>query len=192
MSPKVSFTQDRSKNGIGVIGMGRGRGFFAELQHQAAVAERNRKQAQAAAARDQARAVAASERERKARERAHTQLVKGDAAARKAAEALSARLHLESRQAEVEALNADLEVQLSEIDGLLSATLAVDDFVDLSTLRKQAEHPPFTSEHEKSLTPPEPIQAPPEPVFVAPVEPTGLGGMFGGKKKFRLSCHNCG
>ena len=84
-SHKVSFTQDHNKNGIGVIGMGRGRGFFAELQHQAAVAERNRKQAQAAAVRDQARAVAASERERKAQERAHTQLVKGDAAARKAA-----------------------------------------------------------------------------------------------------------
>ena len=165
--------------------MGRGRGFFAELQHQAAVAERNRRQAHAAAVRDQARAVAASERARKAEERAHAQFVKGDAAARKAAEALSARLHLESRQAEVEALNSDLEVQLSEIDGLLSATLAVDDFVDLVTLRKQAEHPPFTSEHEKPLSPPDPIQAPPEPVFEAPVEPKGLSGMFGGKKKFQ-------
>src|SRR5450759_730740 len=72
----------------------------------------------------------------------------------------------------------------SEIDGLLSATLAVDDFVDLGTLRKQAEHPPFTSEHEKPLSPPEPIQAPPEPVFEAPVEPKGLSGMFGGKRKF--------
>lgn len=165
--------------------MGRGRGFFAEIQHQAAVADRNRRQVQAAAVRHQARAVAASERARKAQERAHAQLARGDAAARKAAEALSARLHLESRLTEVEALNSDLEVQLSEIDGLLSATLAVDDFVDLSTLRKQAEHPPFTSEHEKALSPPDPIQAPPEPVFVAPVEPTGLGGMFGGKKKFQ-------
>jgi restriction system protein len=165
--------------------MSRRRGFFAELQRQAAVADRNRRQAQAAAVRDQARASAASERARKAEDRARAQQTKGDAAARKAAEAQSVREHLESRQVEVEALNSDLEVQLEEIDGLLSATLAVDDFVDLGAFRKQAEHPPFTSVHEKPLSPPAPIQTPPEPVFATPAEPKGLSGMFGGKKKFQ-------
>jgi restriction system protein len=169
---------------MGVSGMSRRRGFFAELQHQSVVADRNRRQAQAAAVRDQARASAASERARKAENRARALRTRGDAAALKAAEALSVREHLESRQAEVEALNSDLEVQLEEIDGLLSATLAVDEFVDLGALHKQAEHPPFTSVHERPLSPPVPIQAPPEPVFVAPVEPKGLSGMFGGKKKF--------
>jgi restriction system protein len=166
--------------------MSRRRGFFAELQHQAAVADRNRQRAQAAAGRDQARTLAARERARKAEDRARAQQTKGDAAARKAAEAQTVREHLESRQAEVEALNSDLEVQLEEIDGLLSATLAVDDFVDLDALHKQAEHPPFASVHEKPLSPPVPIQAPPEPVFAAPVEPKGLSGMFGGKKKFQF------
>jgi hypothetical protein len=67
--------------------MSRRRGFFAELQHQSAVADRNRRQAQAAAVRDQARTLAARERARKAEDRARAQQTRGDAAARKAAEA---------------------------------------------------------------------------------------------------------
>jgi restriction system protein len=105
--------------------MSRRRGFFAERQHQAALADRNRRQARVAAVRDQARASAASERARKAEDRARAQQGRGEVAALKATEALSVREHVESRQAEMEALNSDLELQLAEIDGLLTATLAV-------------------------------------------------------------------
>nr|WP_271209275.1 hypothetical protein [Rhodococcus wratislaviensis]GLK33779.1 hypothetical protein GCM10017611_06220 [Rhodococcus wratislaviensis] len=72
----------------------------------------------------------------------------------------------------------------ARIRGLLSATLAVDDFVDLATLRQQIEHPPF--DRPDLTTPtrrPDPLPYPPEPVYTEPPAPTGLGAALGGKKK---------
>ena len=82
-------------------------------------------------------------------------------------------------------LNAQLMENYDQIDSILSATLAVDDFVDMEKLRVVAEHPPFShSDLEVPIPPPVPISAPPEPSFVEPVAPKGLGGVFGGKKKY--------
>jgi len=131
------------------------RGFFAELQHQAQVADKRRRQQQAAGRASQA------ERARMDKE--------------------AARLHVESRLAEVTARNAALAGALDEIDGLLATTLAVDDYVDLQALMITVKHPPFTPGHLAVPTPDvPPLVYPPEPAYQEPPPP---GGLFGAKKK---------
>ena len=108
---------------------------------------------------------------------------RADARAQAAAEKELKRAYVEARLAEVESMNAALASQLAEIDGVLDATLTVDDFVDLEQLRQVAEHPPFASAHATPAPKPTPVQAPAEPVLLLPEAPKGLGGLFGGKKK---------
>ena len=159
------------------------RGFFAELEYQSQLAARRRMQAERAAARANAAAKRQAEQAQKQSERAQAQLARASAAEQKAAEREAKRLQEEARLAEVASLNAQLTENYDEIDSILSATLAIDDFVDLEQLRVVAEHPPFShSDLEVPPPPPIPISAPPEPAFVEPVAPTGLGGVFGGKK----------
>lgn len=162
--------------------MGRKRGFFAELQHQAAVAERNRQRALAVEVREQARLEREAERARIAAERARAQAARSDAKAAAAAEKEAKRLQVAAQESNVESLNSSLELQLSEIDNILSATLDVDDYVDLEKLRKTLAHPPFASRHEKPIPSPASIPVPPEPVFVAPDPPKGMSAVFGKKK----------
>lgn len=164
------------------LDMGRKRGFFAELQHQAAVAERNRQRALAAAVREQARLEREAERARVAAERARKQVSRSDAKAAAAAEKEAKRLHIAAQESNVESLNSTLELQLADIDKVLSATLDVDDYVDLEKLRKTVDHPQFASRHEKPIPPPAPIPVPPEPVFVVPDPPKGMSAMFRKKK----------
>lgn len=158
--------------------MARRRGFFAELQHQSAVAQRNTARAQSAAAREQARLEREYERAQAAAARAAAAAARGDARAAAEAEKEAKRLHLEAQQSRVESMNAQLATQLADIDSVLSATLAVDDYVDLEALRITVEHPPFQSPHATPLPAPTPIQPPPEPVLELPESPKGLGGMF--------------
>jgi restriction system protein len=99
---------------------------------------------------------------------------------------------VETRQAEVEALNAQLENRLADIDGVLQATLQVDDYVDLAALRKLVEHPPFSSPNQAPTPLPAPIQAPPEPTFSAPPEPKGIGALLGGRKKYEAVIRELG
>lgn len=78
-------------------------------------------------------------------------------------------------------MNADLAATYAELDEILTATLAVDDFVDLEALRVTAEHPPF--DHPELLWPdaePGPIVASPEPTLQPPPP---VGGLFGRKRK---------
>jgi len=160
------------------------RGFFAELQHQNQLAAKRRLQAERAAARANAAAQRQAEQARKQAERAKAQLARSVAAEQKAAEREAARLHAEAQLAEVASLNAQLAETYDEIDSILSATLDVDDFVDLEQLRVVAEHPPSGRTDLEVETPPTaPIVAPPEPVLIEPEAPKGLGGVFGGKKK---------
>ena len=164
--------------------MGRRRGFFAELQYQNQLAAKQRAQAERAAAREYARRVREAEQAQRQAERAAAQAQRATVAEQKAAEKEAKRLRLEARAAEVEALNARLAETASELDSLLSATLGVDDYVDLDTLRVIVEHPPFDGGELETPTPtPAPISAPPEPAFVEPEAPKGLGSIFGGKKK---------
>ncbi len=162
--------------------MAKRRGFFAELQHQAAVAERNRQRAQASELREAQRREREAERAFAAAERALVAAARADARGRTEAEREAKRLHVAAQVAHVEALNSDLETQLTEIDAVLAATLEVNDHVELEKLRQVAEHPPLTSPHEAAIAAPSPIKAPPEPTLAEPPAPTGMGALFGKKK----------
>lgn len=163
------------------------RGFFAEMQHAYARSVREQKQQQAAAVREQVRLERAVEKAQRAEDQARARVDKSDRAAMKAAEQEFARLRLEARQAEVEALTSQLDNRLAAIDGILKATLAVDDYVDLAALRRIVEHPPFSSPNHAPIPLPSPIQPPPEPVFVAPPEPKGIGALLGGRRKYEAA-----
>lgn len=161
------------------------RGFFAELNYQAQQAEKRRLQQQAALARAQLAASREAERARKAAERARDSAARASDAERKAAEKRAGQLHVESRVAEVESLNAELANTYAEIDRLLASTLEVDDFVDLNELKiTTVEHPPFDPGKLGNPTAPmRELVYPPQPVYQEPPAPTGLSGVFGGKKK---------
>lgn len=164
------------------------RGFFAEINYQAQQAEKRRRQQEAASSRAQVAAARDAERTRNAAARSRAAAARASAADKKAAEKEAARLHVESRLAEVASLNADLASDLDEIDGLLAWTLEIDDFVDLEQLKVTVQHPTFEPGHLGTATPPvsAPIY-PPEPRFVEPLAPSGLSAAFGGKKKHLLA-----
>jgi len=162
--------------------MAKRRGFFAEMQRASAQAQRDRQRANAAAYRAQQQAQREAERAAREADRYAAQAARADAKAQAAAEKEAKRLYIEAREAEVVAMNEDLIVLMADIDGILAATLEVDDFVDLEALRQSVEHPPFESEHATAIPKPEPIQAPSEPVFAQPEAPKGLSGLFGKKK----------
>lgn len=164
--------------------MGR-RGFFAELNHQAQLAERRRRQEQQAAARQHAAAVRVAEQAQRAHERAVKAAASAAQARRQAAEKQAAALYLESRQAQVSSMNFDLERTYAEIDGILAATLAVDDYVDLESLRvTSVSHPPFDAGEDAApiASPPEPAY-PPNPVWQEPAAPSGVAAALGGRRR---------
>ena len=165
--------------------MAKRRGFFAELQYQAQQAEKRRLQQEAAAQRARAAAQRESERAWRAYERAQVAASRASAADQKAAEKEAARLRVEARVAEVEELNANLAAQYADIDGLLAATLDVDDYVDLAALKiTTVDHPPFEPGVLGVETAAVPVpQLWSAPVWQEPAPPAGLGAAFGGKKR---------
>jgi len=147
------------------------------MQHQARVAE----QRQRAAVRRHETHVRQVEQAQRAAERAQLAAVRASEADRKRLEKEASAAHVAAMQAEVDQRNADLRDQYAEIDGLLSATLDVDDFVDLEKLRVLVGHPPFPRvDLRVPLRAPAEIPDPPLPVRYAPEEPVG---MFGKKRK---------
>lgn len=161
--------------------MARRRGFFAELQHQAQLAEKRQRQQQAAAYRAHAAAQREAERAQAAAERARQAAMRASAMERARLEKEAARMHAESQMAKVASLNASVRSTLDEIDGMLAATLAVDDYVDLEALKINAKHPQFDARGLDTPFPElPPLVYPPEPVFQ---EPPAAGGLFGAKKK---------
>ncbi|MCU1419848.1 MAG: hypothetical protein JWR57_1017 [Mycetocola sp.] len=84
-------------------------------------------------------------------------------------------------QAEVDDQNAQLALVYEELDGLLDATLRVDDFVDLDSLKIKVEHPEFDRIDLNVPTPP-PAVIPdldePQRWTVAPAK-----GLFGRQKR---------
>lgn len=157
--------------------MARRRGFLAELQHQSQVAARQADQRQRAA-------YAAARRS----EQAHAAAQRSLAASARASEADRKRLEREAAAAHVAAMNADVEDKndelasiYEELDGLLAATLGVDDYVDLSLLRRTASHPAFDrADLEVPTTPPPVLPDIAEPVRWAVAQSTAL---FGKQKK---------
>lgn len=167
--------------------MGR-RGFLAEIQHQSRVAARERERRAREADRALAAAHRSAEQARKVEERAAAQLARATAADEKRLAKEAREAHVAAMEAEAESRNFELSQQYEEIDSLLAATLEVDDYVDLATLRVVAEHPPFDRiDLETPVPQPSAIPDPPEPVFAPPAPPSGLRGLFGGKKHEQAS-----
>lgn len=85
------------------------------------------------------------------------------------------------RQAEVDRLNSEIDAVFDDLQGLLSATIEVDDHIDLETLRKSLDTTPFDMPHlEISLLAPKPPEYPSEASYVEPAKPKGF---FGKKRK---------
>ncbi len=149
------------------------------------------------------RAIKAAERERvrqaKAEVREHNAAIREQARAAKAHEADMRRMavanerdrkayikeekaaYVASRLDEVESLNAEISSVQADLDGLLAATLDVDDYVDLELLRKSADTIPFDKpELEMPLVQPKKPARPLKPSYEEPEKPKGL---FGKKKK---------
>jgi len=105
-------------------------GFFAAMAQTSRDIERQR----LAQTRAQMQAIRARERAQKAAERAQV------ADARE-----SRRLYAEAREDETAAQNAELTSLREALEGILAATLSVDDHIDLDSLKQELVIPPFDS-----------------------------------------------
>lgn len=159
------------------------RGFFAELHHQSKVAQRERERAEREANRRYLTSVRQSEHAKKLSERAQEQLSKAAISERKRFEKEAIGAYVASQEAEVAERNEKLKQTYEEIDTLLSATLQVDDFVDLNSLRVDVVHPPFDrADLEVPLPRTSKAPNPTEPALTLPDPPTGLFSFLSKKK----------
>jgi restriction system protein len=134
--------------------MARRRGLMAsiaQMQREAARAEAARQRAQAASHREAARAQAAYARASAANERERK------------------RLYGESRAADVAVMNEELTEKLVALDGVLAATLDVDNYFDLNQLKQPVD--------VSRLRVPEP---PPVGAAFMPEPPRGMSRVLGG------------
>jgi restriction system protein len=98
----------------------------------------------------------AEQTQRAAAKLAQMQLASATEAERKRLEHEVREEHIAGAEAEAEERNRKLGEIYSEIDSLLAVSLAVDDYVDLKTLRILVEHPPFSPpELEKRIPAPD-------------------------------------
>ena len=165
--------------------MARRRGFFAEIQHQAKVSQREAEIRQHRQARETQAALRRADQERRAAERSFAAAQRATAAEQKQLEREAKAAHISFMQLEVDHLNAELAEYYAEIDGLLQATLDVDDYVDLDQLRRTAEHPSFPRpDLQTAAARPPRLRAPARPALQTP-EP--VKGLFGRKKKGELA-----
>lgn len=159
------------------------RGFLAEVQRQIRIAERERERAAREAARAHASLVREQAEHQKAAERALVAAERASEADRKRHEREAKLEQLAAREADAKARNQALDETYLEIDSLLAWTLAHDDYVDLTSLKSAATHPPFDrTDLETPVPPPEPVPDPPQPILQRPDPPRGLAGLFGKRK----------
>jgi restriction system protein len=111
------------------------------------------------------RAVREAERAQKAYERAVA-----------AEEKEQKRLYVESRAAQVDAMNEQLDTFVASIENLLAATLDVDDFLEFEALKETAEPPPFQPGALASE------ESPPRIESFLPPPPAGVGKFMPGAK----------
>lgn len=89
--------------------------------------------------------------------------------------------HAAAQEAEVDRLNSEIDAVLADLEGLLDATIDVDDHIDLETLRKPVDTTPFDMpDLEIPLIAPKGPKYPPEPTYLEPAKPKGF---FGKKRK---------
>lgn len=156
------------------------RGFLATLNRLAKESARDAERERRLAERSSRTAVRRAVQARRAEERALGQLGRASEKERKRLEKEAAEAHIEAQLAEVEDRNARLSEIYEEIDTLLHATLDIDDFVDLESLKRPPEHPPFDRpELEKPSRPPVRAPDPSRPLLRLPEEPSGLGRLLG-------------
>lgn len=155
------------------------RGFLAELNRQMKRAEADRNRRERAAERERTAAIRMEEQARKADERAAGQLAKASAARKKQFEKEYKQAHIAAMESEVARLNLELEQIYEDLDGLLAATLNVDDYVDLEGLRATVDHPPFDRpELTNPTAAPQLPDDPPKPDLNLPGEPTGMSRLL--------------
>ena len=159
------------------------RGFLAELNRQMKIAVREQERSEREHERARKAAIRETEQARKAEARAGKQFYRAQLGEKKRLEKEAREAHVAAREAEVRQRNLQLKQQGDDLDSLLNATLDVDDYVDLDSLRRVAEHPPFDrTDLETPTPPPPPIEDAPEPGLITPPKPTGLSKLFGKKK----------
>jgi restriction system protein len=162
--------------------MGR-RGFFAEIAYQQRQHEQQQRRQYAAAVQTHNRAVREAERAQREYERAVAASERAAARDQAFAAAEARRAHVHAQQMTAESLTAQAIDAFEQIDTLLAATLEVDDYVDIDSLKQQVQHPPFPREDLKTPVPqPVPEQPPAAPKFVAPAPPTGISKLFSKQK----------
>jgi len=158
--------------------MGRGRGFLSELNRIAKAAEADARRREREAQRQRAAAQREAERAQKAKERALAQAQKAAETERKRFEKEAKLAHIAAQEAKVEELMADLEGIYDDLDNLLAATIEVDDYVDLESLRAKVEHPPFPHPELEQVIPVPDHPDPPKPTLDLPEAPSGLGKLL--------------
>ena len=90
------------------------------------------------------------------------------------------RLYLEAKLAEASELNAELDERDRALQGVLAATLGVDDYIDFESLKERPEFPVFDP-RGLDQTYPAPVQTHPEP-------PGALGRLVpGAKAKYQVA-----
>ena len=161
------------------------RGIFVELLlDQVALNAKEQQRSARTAQREHKAAERKAEQARKAEERANAaKLARANKTEKKrlAKEAIAA--HVAAMVAQADEKNSELARTYDEIDGLLAATLEVDDYFDLEDLKVTAPYPPFEcADLETPIVPPAALSDPPEPVFEVLRTPTGLRAVFGKKK----------
>lgn len=157
------------------------KGFVGFAIKAAKAAERDRVRRVNASKREQNTALKEEARQTKAREAAIKRTTIADERDRKAWRKEVEAAHARSQEAEVNLMNAQVNDTFDELDGLLEATVEVDDYIDLKALLKSEATTPFDRpELEVAARAPLPPRLPSEPIYKEPPQPRGF---FGKKKK---------
>lgn len=122
-----------------------------------------------------------AERQRKAQEREQRQVQRERERTQREAERMAAReekerkrLYVEGREREVNGMNAELEGRVAALEELLTATLLVDDHIDLGALKTPFQEPAFDDDGLSEPGPP--------PEREETKAPGALGGLIPGAK----------
>ena len=154
--------------------MARRKSVMSALVQAGHAAERQR----ATQIRAQTRAAKEAERAQRAYERAQIQAQKASEREQAQLYKEQVRLYTEARIAEVALQNEQLEQEIQQLTSLLDDALAIDSFIDLSTLKQEPEIPPPPSFGADRL----PGTTPFLPMYL-PAELTGIRRLIPGAKE---------